>query len=62
MVEYATKMTKTTALIFANLLGWAAVTAQQPRVPVFKSLPANETGIAFSNTLKESPTLNIITY
>ena len=30
--------------------------------PLFKSMPAAETGIAFENTLKETPETNIITY
>ena len=36
--------------------------AQKPVPTLFKALPANETGITFSNLLKESPGLNIITY
>jgi hypothetical protein len=50
------------------ILQWAALLclqgsiAQQPATPFFKSVPNNESGINFANILKESPTLNIITY
>ncbi|HET9278073.1 MAG TPA: VCBS repeat-containing protein, partial [Flavitalea sp.] len=36
--------------------------SQKPKPTVFKSLSAMESGINFSNVLKESPGLNIITY
>ena len=39
-----------------------AVIAQKPPTALFKSLPASETGINFANIVKESPSLNIITY
>src|SRR5256885_11804857 len=38
------------------------VVAQQPKPPFFNAVPAEETGINFANIVKESPTLNIITY
>src|SRR5688500_795485 len=36
--------------------------AQKLRLPLFKPLPATETGITFANVVKETPGLNIITY
>ena len=42
-------------LVFRNF-------AQQPLIPVFKSLPSSETRVTFANMLKETPALNIITY
>jgi hypothetical protein len=36
--------------------------SQKPQPTLFKSIPNNETGINFANVLKESPTLNIISY
>jgi hypothetical protein len=38
------------------------VVAQQPKPPFFTAVPAEETGISFANILKESPSLNTITY
>src|SRR5688572_24678579 len=38
------------------------VLAQTPRKTLFRPLSANESGVNFSNTLRESPVLNIITY
>ena len=46
-------------LLFFSL---STIVAQQPSLPLFKSVPANETGISFANIVKESPGLNIITY
>ena len=36
--------------------------AQKLRLPLFKPLPATETGIDFANVVKETPGLNIISY
>lgn len=38
------------------------VLAQTPRKTLFRPVPASESGVNFSNTLRESPVLNIITY
>lgn len=51
-----------TAFMFAAVLSMNATVAQQPTIPVFKQLPASETKVTFANILKESPSLNIITY
>src|SRR6185436_16613556 len=40
----------------------STVVAQQPKPTFFKSIPAEETGVIFSNVLKETPQLNIISY
>ncbi|MBD0378485.1 MAG: VCBS repeat-containing protein, partial [Flavisolibacter sp.] len=43
------------------LISYSAFAQKQPTI-LFKSIPGNETGITFANVLKESPTLNIISY
>ena len=43
-------------------LSTSTVVAQQPKPTFFKSIPAAETGVVFSNVLKETPQLNIISY
>jgi len=43
-------------------LSTSTVVAQQPKPTFFKSIPAEETGVIFSNVLKETPQLNIISY
>src|SRR6478672_8642098 len=39
---------------------WAI--AQTPQKTLFKSVPSSESGVNFTNALRESPVLNIITY
>ncbi|HUQ66886.1 MAG TPA: VCBS repeat-containing protein [Flavitalea sp.] len=45
-------------LILLSLIGFA----QTPRKTSFKPVPSSESGINFTNQLRESPVLNIITY
>lgn len=44
------------------LLFTLTIAAQSPRKTQFKSVPPSESGVNFTNTLRESPVLNIITY
>src|SRR5688572_32329592 len=44
------------------LLLFLSVFSQTPRNTQFRSVPASESGVNFTNTLKEFPGLNIITY
>src|SRR4030095_9519502 len=48
--------------LFIFLLTSTSTFAQELLQPLFKLVPAAETGITFANVLKESPLLNIITY
>jgi enediyne biosynthesis protein E4 len=50
------------ALLWIFVFAGIKVVSQQPRVPVFKPVPASETQVNFANMLKETPNLNIITY
>src|SRR5215213_10213937 len=45
-------------LILSSLIGLA----QTPRKTLFKPVPSTESGVNFTNLLRESPVLNIITY
>ena len=54
-------MKKGLSLYLLFLMPFFAI-AQTPSPALFKPLPNNETGINFSNNIKESPTLNIISY
>src|SRR5215217_2302627 len=45
-------------LILLSLIGLA----QTPRKTLFKPVPSTESGVNFTNLLRESPVLNIITY
>ncbi len=55
---------KKSALLYLYVLFYcaSAALAQKPTPTVFKALTAEESGITFTNILKESPGLNIITY
>ena len=44
------------------LLFMICALAQTPRKTMFRPVPAAESGVNFTNTLRESPVLNIITY
>jgi hypothetical protein len=44
------------------LLFSLSILAQNPRKTLFKAVPSAESGINFTNALRESPVLNIITY
>src|SRR5215213_2121828 len=51
-------------LLYLHLLFFVSfpALAQKPQPTLFKSVPSSESGITFSNVLKESPALNIISY
>jgi len=51
-------------LLYLQLLFFVSfpALAQKPQPTLFKSVPSSESGITFSNLLKESPALNIISY
>ena len=51
-------------LLYLSMLWFltGTVVAQQPKPTFFKAVPPEESGITFANVLKESPSLNIITY
>ena len=49
-------------LCLPMLLLMICALAQTPRKTMFRPVPAAESGVNFTNTLRESPVLNIITY
>ncbi|MBL7696512.1 MAG: VCBS repeat-containing protein [Chitinophagaceae bacterium] len=53
---------KKVLLNFYVLLFSACAIAQSPRKVLFRPVPSQESGVSFTNALRESPVLNIITY
>jgi enediyne biosynthesis protein E4 len=49
-------------LSLSILLLALGIIAQTPRKMLFKAVPSSESGVNFTNALRESPVLNIITY